>query len=251
MQERHLITLFMMFAVSFLSAGCVNGNFAVDHPVPGLVTEPVPTIEDRARFEQIASILNQSATGNYFLQLRETYNVVVRFEPGRGSSFSQAANRIRLDSNHDPLNAALIFVHEMHHARTLHEGRKADRQSESRQDYVNHMLWEEAEGMAASILVKLELEGNGVDVASLTLPFEHYYRQAYQAAFDQARLSEPAMSVQQLGTIGMAAGIQALFGAHLRGETRTANTHQPCIDYYGHAWDEAHPIKAFMANLIS
>jgi hypothetical protein len=235
------MTLFFLSAVFFLSTGSVAGNFAVGQLGPDVVTEPLPTSEDDARFAQVAAILNLSATGNQFLDLRKRYKVVVRFEAGQGSSFSRTENRIRLDSSHDPLRSALIFVHEMHHARTLHEGTKADPRVESRQDYVRHMLWEESEGMAAGIQTKLELEDGGVDMGGLTLPFEDDYRQTYQGAIDQARLAEPEMTAQQLSSIGMAAGVQALFEAHLRRETRTAHTHEFTIDYYGHVWDEVNP----------
>lgn len=247
---RHLITLLFASAVFFLSYGSVAGNLMFGQPEPGVVSEPGPTSDDDARFAQIAAILRLSATGHQYLELRERYHVVVRFESGQGSSFSQAANRIRLDSKHDPLNAALIFVHEMHHARTLHEGRKANRQAESRQEYVSHMLWEESEGMAAGIQAKLELEANGVDMGGLTLPLEQEYREAYQGAVDQARLAEPAPGARELSSIGMTAGVQALFNAHLRRETRSANTHEFIIDYYGRAWDEANPNKVFVTNLI-
>lgn len=250
MQWRRLITIVTLSAVIFLSTGYVLAHDD-DQATPRLVDEPAPTREDEARFEQIAAILGQSATGSDLLNLKEAYRVQVRFETGRGSSFNQAANRILLETDLDPLNAALIFAHEMNHARAFHEGTKAHRKTDSRQAYINKMLWEEAEGMAVSIQVRMELEANGVAVTDLTLPFEGDYRRTYRVAVAQAKLSELSRSAQQLDDIGMAAGVQVLFGAHLRGETRTANTNESYPEYYGRHWDEVHPIWAFMARLMS
>jgi hypothetical protein len=250
MQWRELITILTLSTVVFSSIGYALAHDH-DQATPRLVAEPAPTREDEARFEQLAALLNQSATGRELLELKEAYRINVRFETGRGSSFNQAANRILLESGLDPLSAALIFAHEMNHARAFHEGEKAHRKTDSRQAYISKMLWEEAEGMAVSIQVKMELEENGVAVADLTLPFEGEYLRTYRVAAARARLAEPSTGAQQLDAIGMAAGVEALFAAHLRGETRTANTHETCLEYYGRHWDEAHPIKAFVANLLT
>lgn len=250
MQRRHLITITFFAAVFLLSAGYALGGVGVVRATPGTVVEPAPTPEDKARFEQVVMVLNQSATGSYLLGLKEAYKVKVRYEAGQGSSFMQAANRIRLEAGLAPVKAALIFAHEMNHAQTFHEGSKAHRKSESRQAYVYQMLWEEAEGMAVSIQVKMELERNGVDVANITLPLEDDYRQAYQDAVDQARRTAPMRSAEQLDAFGKAAGVQALYGAHLRGETSTSNTHETVLDYYGRLWDEVHPVYAFLASFV-
>jgi hypothetical protein len=250
MKWRHLITIVLVAAAIFLTAGYAFGNNESQQATPTIVAEPAPSLEDKAQFQQLAAVLNQSATGSYLLGLREAYKVTVRFEEGQGSSFNQAANRIRLDTSLEPVNAALIFAHEMNHARTFHEGMKAHRKSAARQDYVNQMLWEESEGMAVSIGVKMELEANGVEVAGISLPLENDYHEAYQAAVGLARESAPSLSDRQVDAIGRDAGVRALFDAHLRGETRTANTHEPCVDYYGRLWDEAHPLLAFLSGYL-
>lgn len=248
MKLRHLVTITFLSVAFLLSAGHIPANYEGDQIRPIVATERAPTPEDAARFEQLANLLRQSETGRDMLALKETYQVAVRFEAGGGSSFGSASNRILLESNLEPVDAALVFVHEMHHARTLHEGTKANRETDSRQAYINQMIWEETEGMLVSIRVKTELETNGVIVTDLTLPYEEEYRWAYQNAVELARATSPGLSDQGLDAIGMTAGRQALFDTHMRGEPITATTHEIYLDYYGRLWDEAHPIWAYVLS---
>ncbi len=250
MKWRHLITIVFVAAVFFSTVGLAFGDNENDEALPTSVAEPVLTLEEKARFQQVVKVLNKSATGSHLLGLKEAYKIKVRYASGQGSSFMQAANRIRLEADFAPVKAALIFAHEMNHAQAFHEGNKAHRKSDSRQAYVQKMLWEESEGMAVSIQVKMELERNGVDVADIALPLEDDYRHAYQEAVEQARRTAPTTSARQLDAVGKAAGVQALYDAHLRGETSTSNTHETVLSYYGRMWDEVHPVKAFMASLV-
>lgn len=251
MRLRHLTIIAFILMVFYLNAGHALASHDAYRATSTLVSEPGPTLEDKARFEQLATVLKQSEIGRNLLAMKDAYEVHVRFEAGVGSSFMQAANRIRLDTALDPVNAALIFAHEMNHARAFHEGEKAHRKSDSRQAYIHQMLWEESEGMAISIQVKMELAEQGVDVEGTVLPFEDVYRQAYKSAIDRSRLLSPSLSADQLHAIGRAAGAQVLFEAHLRGETRTSNTHETCFEYYARLWDEVHPIRSFVATLLS
>lgn len=154
-------------------------------------------------------VLNQSTTGCYLLGLREAQKVTVRIDTGQGLSFNQAANCILLETNRAPVSAARLFVHEMNHAQTFHEGRKPHRKSDSRQAYIDQMLWDEVKEMAVSVQVKIELEENGFDLASVTLPFENDCRQAYEEAVGWAQLSSTAAtSAQQLKAVGIEAGVK-------------------------------------------
>ncbi|MGD2077801.1 MAG: hypothetical protein PVH18_05435 [Chloroflexota bacterium] len=59
------------------------------------------------------------------------------------------------------------------------------------------------------------------------------------------------MCAKQLDAIGKAASVQALYDAHLRGETSTSTTHETVLDYYGRLWDEANRIWVFVSRLFS
>ena len=244
------IGIMVLPVVSLYISGNIAGINRQDQAAPAMRTNPAPVLAVSAHFEQIEAVLNQSATGRQFLNLKEAYRVSVQFEAGYGSRYRQNTNLILLDSNLDPVKAALFFAHEMHHARTLHEGNKADFKSEARQAYVNFKLQEEAEGMMASIQVKMELEKIGLHVANITLPLENQYRQAYQVASDQTKLSDATLNENQLDNIGRSAGLQALYEAFASGDVKTSNTYDSYPDYYGRDWDRAHPVKAFIADIF-
>jgi hypothetical protein len=84
-----------------------------------VVDEPAPTLEVKARLEQLAALLNQSATGSDLLKLKEAYEVRVRDEGGRGSSSTQVANRIPVGTNRDWANPARLLALMKHDARTV------------------------------------------------------------------------------------------------------------------------------------
>ena len=245
-----LLGIIIFAAVSLFISGNIAGINRQDQAAPAIDSNQASTLIESAHFEEIASVLDQSTTGRHLLNLKEEYMVNVQFEAGYGSRYRQNTNLILLDSNLDPVKAALFFAHEMHHARTLHEGNKADFKSESRQAYVNLKLQEEAEGMIASILVKMELEKIGLHIADITLPLENQYRTAYQVASDRARLSNTSLRGDQLDSIGRMAGQQAMYEAFASGEVKTSNTYEPYPDYYGRDWDKVHPFKALIADIF-
>jgi hypothetical protein len=187
MQRQYLITTVIIISVTFLAIGQIlelADRRALEEVEKA---QPAPVVADIERFEQIATVLEQSPTGRELLNLKETYDVAVIFEAGSGSRFRQNSNLILLDASYDTVKAALFFAHEMYHAQTFHEGTKADLKSESREAYVAEKLMEEAVGMAVSVQVKMELEAANLSIDGLTMPLETQYRDAFQAAKDQAR----------------------------------------------------------------
>ena len=214
-----------------------------DHVAPAMETLQPPAIVESRRFNQVEAILKRTATGRHLLHLKETYEVNVQFEEGGGSRFRKRTNLILLDTDRDPIEAAIFFAHEMHHAQVLHEGSQADPKSEARQAYIELKLWEEVAGMMASFQVKMELEQIGIPVAEIRLPLENLFRWAHKVATQQARLSDPRLSEQQLESIGQAAGEQTLYDAFASGNIKTSNTHEPYPSKFGRRWDEAHHVQ--------
>ena len=230
---------------SHLRSEYAAGDIEQEQAAPAAGPNYAPEVKAGAYFEQIAAILNQSETGRHLLKLNELYDVNIQFEAGNGFRFRQDSNLILLDSTSDLFKAALFFSHEMHHARTYHEGNKANIKEESRSTYVNLKLQEEAEGMITSIQVKMELEQSGLQITNIILPLEDHYRRASQAAKDSARISNAPLSDEQLDDLGRKAGKQALYKAFASGEVNTSNTYESYPEYYGRDWDEAHLLKAF------
>lgn len=250
MQRRNLLVLVILIALSLPLLTAFAGLAKSLEPGAN-VEEPAPSHEDIARFQQVAEVLRNSETGRMLLALKEAYQVDVKFEAGAGSRFRREPNLILLDADHEPMKAALYFAHEMHHARYLHEGRKAELKVDSRQDYISKKLREEAEGMVVSIQVKMELEAADLPASEITLPLETLYRAAHQAAVEGASSGMLVPDEADLGTIGETAGEQALFKAFASGEVKTSNSYEPYPDYYGRDWDEAHLVKAYIAGLLT
>lgn len=234
-----LVGIIVFATAALLTLDSVRGSLADDQAAPAMAIGPGQALEEDVRFDQVAAILNHSATGRHLLELKEAYMIRVKFEDGGGSRFRKRTNVIFLDGTHTPVKAALYFAHEMHHARTINAGKQADPVNESRQAYINLKLQEEVEGMMASFQVKMELEKTGIDVANISFPLEKQYRQAYLIATKQALEMDASLIEQQLDAIGQAAGEQALFDAFASGEIETSNTFEPYPEYFERRWDEA------------
>jgi DNA-binding transcriptional ArsR family regulator len=203
---------------------------------------------ESAGFKQVAMVLAQSAIGRHLLRLKETYQVDIKFEEAGGSRFRKQENLIILDSSHDSVKAALFFAHEMQHVQAFYKGEQANPKSVGRQAFIEHKLHEEAKGMAVSMQMKMELEQLGFHVSNMPFPMEDYYREAYQAATERAWLTDNTLGRLELDAIGQAAGEKALFDAFISGQIQTSNTYDSYPKYYGHVWDEANLIRAYLRN---
>jgi hypothetical protein len=192
---------------------------------------------DRQRYDEISAVLNQIATGRMTLSLIDKYEVGIYFEAGGGSYFNPNTNEIVLEANHEPVRAALALVHEVTHARYLHEGSTADILSDSRQAYIEKKVGEEVAGVVRSIEAKMELEAAGVDVSELWYTLEYPYRTARETAIENARDNKPDSSDASLEAIGREAGRQAVFEGFMNGKTWTSVTKESYPDYYGGDWD--------------
>lgn len=203
-------------------------------------TPSIPSISefDRQRYEEISAVLNQIPTGRMTLSLIDKYEVALYFEVGAGSYFNPNTNEIVIDANHEPVRAALALVHEVVHARFLHEGSTADILSDGRQTYIEKKVGEEVAGVAQSIEAKMELEAGGVDVSELRYTLEYPYRKAREAAIDNSRSEMPEISEESLEMIGREAGWQAVFEGFMNGKTWTSVTKESYPDYYGGDWDK-------------
>ena len=206
---------------------------------PSLPTPQPMTGADQERFNEIREVLNLMATGQEALALVEQYGIAIRFEAGTGSYFNPTTNQIVVDSNHEPVRAALTLVHETTHARYRHEGSAADITADGRQEYVEIKVTEEVEAVVKSIEAKMELEAAGPDVAELRYTLEYPYRMAHEDATAVALSEHPGLDKQALESIGRSAGQQAVFAGFMDGKTWTPHTKQSYPDYYGEAWDKA------------
>jgi type VI secretion system secreted protein VgrG len=211
----------------------LNAQHHVAPPRPG---------ED-PRITSIRNVLANSETGRHALEVYDRYSVNPTFAPDQGSYFNVHTNTVNLDPSEDTTTSALTFVHEMNHAEAHHEHRSGNVANQTRQDYVNTMLQEEAVGTVASIEAKRQLQNAGVDVSRASFPLEDEYNEAYNAAVNEARRRNPNLSSEEADAIGRAAGYQRVLQGFQNGEVVTSNTGENYADYYGRWWDTVHKKK--------
>jgi hypothetical protein len=198
---------------------------------------------DPKRFEEIKKVLQETPTGRDALKTMEDYKVGVRFVKG-GPHYDPDSNTMLLSYSQGISRSALAFAHELYHAKRQNEGTGANTTANikklSREDYVNQMIEEEAEGTVRAIEEKIELEGTKIDVSKDVYPLESEYRAAYKAAVDAAKAKDPAVTDDALKAIGRAAGKKRLIEGIENGEVKAGDSGQNYRVYYGKGWDDAH-----------
>ncbi len=233
---------FDLFTKEVLSAGLpITQAETIEAPSAVQSASPGPRLDtefDRERFAEISQVLNQIASGKMTLALIEKHGIGIHFESGVGSYFNPNTNQIVIDAKHEPVRAALSLVHEVTHARYLHEGSTADIISDGRQAYVEKKVAEEVEAVVKSIEAKMELEARGVDVSDLWYPLEYPYRKAYEVGSEAARNGEPGTNGDAPESAGRQAGWGAVFEGFMNEKTWTSVTKESYPDYYGREWDQ-------------
>lgn len=192
---------------------------------------------DNGRFEEIVNLLNKIEIGHSALSLINQYDIVVQFTSERGSRFNDNTNQIFINRSHDSVMAALILVHEVTHARYLHEGSAADIKVDSRETYVAKKVQEEAAAVVNSIEAKMELEAVGVDTNGQQATLEMPYHQAYEIVMRSALADGAGLDDSSAQTISRTSARQIIFDALMNGEAVTSNTKQTYPVYWGAVWD--------------
>ena len=187
----------------------------------------------------IRTLLHGSPTGQEALAIFDDNSVNVRFASGEGSYFDPATNTMTLDTGETPMESALTFVHEMGHAEYHHNGTGADING-PRDDYVNGMVAEEADGTVRSIQAQQELENAGYDAGSTSFPLQNQYENAYDQAVANEQAANPNATPEHLDAVGRQAGADRVEQGFHNGEVQTSNTGDSYPDYYGGAHDDYH-----------
>ncbi|MBL8183015.1 MAG: type VI secretion system tip protein VgrG [Blastocatellia bacterium] len=193
------------------------------------------------RITAMRGTLANSEQGRHALEVYDRYGVNSTFNGGNGSTYDGGTNTMNLDPTEDPTTSALTFVHEMNHAEEGNEGTSGDITNMDRQEYVDEMLQEEIDGTVDSIEARNELAEGGTDVSNAHFPLENEYQAAHDQAVADARAANPNISDADAEAAGRAAGRQAVADGFNNGSVVTSNTNESYPDYYGDAWDDAHP----------
>lgn len=215
-------------AVPAAMASTRGGEATEDTPPARDDTPPTTAPDDR--WQTIQRLLNKSALGLTALQRYREYAVVIEHQTGTGSYYNSNHNKMTLDTTETAEEAALTFVHEMHHAHLRNAGLRADIQVMARDAYVQKKLEEEVDGTVLSIEAKAEIITAGEAIAA-TFPLEEDYRAAFEAAKQAGKSDDEC---RQAGRAQVMIGFQ-------NGDVQTSNSGQSYPEYYGMLWDRAHP----------
>jgi type VI secretion system secreted protein VgrG len=199
-----------------------------------------PRPGEDARMTAIRNKLQYSATGRHALEVYDRFGITPTFNPG-GTAYGSGA--VNMDpSRTDP---ATSFVHEMNHAQHDKEGTSADINDPNRAHYIDQQLKEDAEGERLAYQTQKELAdaGHPETYNSVTSPS---FQQGYQNGVAAEKARNPNATPEQLDKAGNDAGQQRLLNDYRNGNVNTGNTTPPqsYVQYWGQAWDGAHPPPA-------
>jgi type VI secretion system secreted protein VgrG len=210
----------------------LNSQHYVAPPRPG----------EAPQMTAIRNTLQHSATGRHALEVYDRYGVNSTFNTGVGGGYTSSSNTMNLDPAWGDFNNS-AFVHEMTHTETHFEGQEANVQTQSRQDYIDTRLRDEARGNAQGIKTADELAAAGHPQTST------YDRGSYDTAANQARAAalaaNPNATQEELDAAAHRAGEQAIYNDYQSGRIRPSDIggvrQPPYPDYYGNEWDANHP----------
>ena len=216
----------------------LNSQHYIAPPRPG---EP-------AAVTRIRNMLNQTPTGRNAMYIYDRDNVQpVIGAPGVGMSYNApdghgGGNTVTVDPNSQTPGSS--FVHEMNHADARNSGTTPDINTASRADYVNGMMAEEAHGESLGEQAHNELAAAGTPEAGNRNRFTGpVYDAAQQQGATNYQAAHPDASQSEIDEAGRQAGEQAVLNSFQSGNVITGggSTPVPYPQYYGSAWDAAHP----------
>lgn len=215
---------------------------SVPPSVPASAPAVAASVPAGPTLDGMKTALADSPTGRDAIKWIEDNRIpVVIGRPGGGSTWD--GTQITLDPNESNEEAALTIVHEVNHGISDRAGASGNAATQNRNDYRNTMIAEEVKGTVKSIEAKNELVAAGGH-PSATFPLEAEYNQAYQNAANAFRTANPGATPAQIDAAGKTAGTAAVDQGFRNGGVVTSNTGESYLDYYGKAWDNAHPAGA-------
>lgn len=187
-------------------------------------------------FTDMRNRLNTSAQGRHALEVFERNNVQVTTNPG-GTVYDGSTNTVNLDPARTD-SPASGFVHEMGHAEAHHDGREADINNQTRADYIDTQLREDANNERRAYEAEREMnEAGGSE--SYNSSTRANYQAAHDAERDRLHRDHPEMPEDEVERRANDAGEARILQDYRDGNVNTGNTTPPqsYVDYWGNAWD--------------
>jgi type VI secretion system secreted protein VgrG len=199
-----------------------------------------PRPGESAAFTAMRNRLNTSAQGRHALEVFERNGVQVTNNPGGTAYSGNPTNSVNLDPARAG-DAAPGFVHEMGHAEADHGGTSADVQAQTRADYIDTQLREDAhaERSAYESEEQMNAAGGSERYNSST---RTTYQNALNAERTRLRAAEPGISDEELNRRSHDAAEAAILQDYRNGNVNTGNTTPPqsYVNYWGSDYDARH-----------
>ena len=196
-----------------------------------------PRPGESAAFTAMRNRLNTSAQGRHALEVFERNGVQTTSNPG-GTVYG--GNTVNLDPTRTD-SAAAGFVHEMGHAEADHGGTSADVKNQTRADYIDTQLREDANAERRAYEAEREMNaaGGSEQYNSIT---RTNYQNAYNAERTRLQTAEPGISNEDLERRSNDAAEAAILQDYRNGNITTGNTTPPqsYVDYWGGNHDRRH-----------
>jgi len=199
-----------------------------------------PRPGENAAFTAMRNRLNTSAQGRHALEVFERNGVQVTNNPGGTAYSSNPTNSVNLDPAR-AADAAPGFVHEMGHAEADHGGTSADVQAQTRADYIDTQLREDAHAERSAYESEEQMNAAGGSER-----YNSSTRGTYVAARDAERTrlqaAEPGISDEELNRRSNDAAEAAILQDYRNGNVNTGNTTPPqsYVNYWGGDYDRRH-----------
>lgn len=199
-----------------------------------------PRRGESAEFTAMRNRLNTSAEGRHALEVFERNNVQVTNNPGGTAYSGNPTNSVNLDPAR-AADAAPGFVHEMGHAEADHGGTSADVQNQTRADYIDTQLREDAHAERAAYEAEEEMNAAGGS-ETYNSSTRTTYQNALAAERARLRAAEPGISDEELNRRSHDAAEAAILQDYRNGNVNTGNTTPPqsYVDYWGSDYDARH-----------
>jgi type VI secretion system secreted protein VgrG len=202
-----------------------------------------PRKDEDPAMRAIRAKLQKTPSGRHALEVYERYGVKSTFNTGTGGGYQGGSlNSMNLDPAWGDYNNT-AFAHEMYHAQMENEKTTADIMNQSREDYVDTMMREEAAAKARAIQTEEELAAAGEPQTSLSRRYS--YDAGYAKGRADALAANPNATEAELEAAGRKAGEESLVNDYKTNKITPSNINgvvqPPYPEYYGKEWDKKHP----------
>lgn len=186
----------------------------------------------------IRNNLSNTPQGRHILEAWERSGSGVTFSTTQATEFDPTTNTINVNPNQG--NSVTGFAHETGHAQATAEGKSPDVNSMSKADYVKAQLAEDAHNERLAYEAET---APGSTTGQHNTVTRTPYMNAYNAEKARLTAAEPGADPADIDRRAHDAAEKELMKKYEDGTITTGNTSPPQSykDYWGKAYDDAHP----------